>query len=119
MVGNQFGAYNVLFRGPRVFLDAGLHILGVLLNKRSELHIQVGGSLIELFTLPCLRFALGLEAAFLCLFPFTCPVHITVDDPPCICLFLFVDSQLCFLLCFARIADLFQKKLSVDSARDG
>ena len=75
-VRQQFGADDMLLGCPSVFLDTGLHICRVLLHETLEGHIQIGGCLAELFTLPSLCFSFGLKSSLLRLLLFACPIGI-------------------------------------------
>ena len=92
-VRQQFGADDMLLGCPGVFLDTGLHICRVLLHETLEGHIQIGGCLVELFTLPRLSLSFGLEPSLLCLLLFACPVGIAVDHSPSTGLFFLVNCH--------------------------
>ena len=68
-----------------------MDILRVELNKTLKSHIQIGGGLVHLLPLPCLRLPLCFEAALLGLFARTCPVGVAVDDPPCVRFFFLIN----------------------------
>lgn len=83
----------MVFGGPGVFFEAGLHICRVLLHEAGEGHVQIRGGLVLLFPLPRLGLPLGLESPLLRLLPFTGPVGVAVDHTPGAGLFFFVDRH--------------------------
>ena len=103
-VWQQLGANDMLLSCPGVFLDASLHICRVLLNKALEGHIQIGGCLPKLFTLPSLCLSFGLESSLLRLLLFACPVGIAVDHSPCASLFFLINCHriISFPFCHSR-----------------
>lgn len=93
-IRDELGADDVFLGCPSVFLDAGFHICGVLLEEALKCHIEVGAYLVELFTLPRLCLSLGFEATLLRLLLLTRPIGEAVNRTPGVRFFFLVNCHI-------------------------
>ena len=90
----QLGLYDVIFGCPCVFLYASLYIFSIMLHEALEGHIQISAEAVDLFPFPSLCLSLCFEAPLLRLLTLTVPAGVAVQDPPCVCLFVFINCHL-------------------------
>ncbi len=93
-IRKQLGLYDVIFGCPCVFLYASLYIFSIMLHEALEGHIQISAEAVDLFPFPSLCLSLCFEAPLLRLLTLTVPAGVAVQDPPCVCLFVFINCHL-------------------------
>ena len=92
-VRQQLCPDDVLLVVPGIFLQAGFHVLGVVVDEAGEGHVHIRRDLVQLLALPGLGLPPGGKAALGGLLPFPLPVGEAVDDPPGIGFLFFVDRH--------------------------
>ena len=92
-VGDQLCPDDMILCAPGILFQPCLQILGIVLHKAGEGHIQIRRHLVHLLTLPCLGFMLACKTPLGTLLLLSRPIGVAVDHPPCICLVVLIDAH--------------------------
>ena len=91
-VGDQFRPDDMILCAPGIFFQPCFQILGIVLHKAGEGHIQIRRYLVHLLPFPCLGFMLAGKPPPGTLLLLSRPIGVAVDHSPRVCLVVLIDT---------------------------